>query len=166
MMRGPMTEPTPVPNEPGEGFRTRPAPITGPRMSSARTSTAHATATLDTNNVSDIALWRIDTGEYIRTISTGYRGVVSALAWRRDGEAIAAAVGLRPEIAGVLTTRKREILQLIAEGHTTKEIAALLHRSEKTIEGHRSRLMSQLGIRDVVGLVRYAIRIGLIPPDR
>lgn len=71
-----------------------------------------------------------------------------------------------PTPTDVLTARQREILQLIAEGHTTKEIAALLHRSEKTIEGHRSRLMSQLDIHDVVGLVRYAIRIGLIPPDR
>ena len=71
-----------------------------------------------------------------------------------------------PAPTDVLTARQREILQLVAEGHTTKEIAALLHRSEKTIEGHRSRLMSQLNIRDVVGLVRYAIRIGLIPPDR
>ena len=71
-----------------------------------------------------------------------------------------------PAPTDVLTPRQREILQLIAEGHTTKEIASLLHRSEKTIEGHRSRLMSQLDIHDVVGLVRYAIRIGLIPPDR
>lgn len=71
-----------------------------------------------------------------------------------------------PAPTDVLTARQREILQLIAEGHTTKEIAALLHRSEKTIEGHRSRLMNQLDIHDVVGLVRYAIRIGLIPPDR
>ena len=71
-----------------------------------------------------------------------------------------------PTPTDVLTPRQREILQLIAEGHTTKEIASLLHRSEKTIEGHRSRLMSQLDIHDVVGLVRYAIRIGLIPPDR
>ena len=71
-----------------------------------------------------------------------------------------------PAPMDVLTARQREILQLIAEGHTTKEIAALLHRSEKTIEGHRSRLMNQLDIHDVVGLVRYAIRIGLIPPDR
>ena len=71
-----------------------------------------------------------------------------------------------PTPTDVLTSRQREILQLIAEGHTTKEIASLLHRSEKTIEGHRSRLMSQLDIHDVVGLVRYAIRIGLIPPDR
>jgi len=71
-----------------------------------------------------------------------------------------------PNPADVLTSRQREILQLIAEGHTTKEIAALLHRSEKTVEGHRARLMQQLDIHDVAGLVRYAIRIGLIPPDR
>lgn len=71
-----------------------------------------------------------------------------------------------PHPADVLTSRQREILQLVAEGHTTKEIAALLHRSEKTIEGHRARLMQQLDIHEVAGLVRYAIRIGLIPPDR
>jgi DNA-binding NarL/FixJ family response regulator len=71
-----------------------------------------------------------------------------------------------PAPTDMLTSRQREILQLVAEGRTTKEIAALLHRSEKTIEGHRSRLMKQLDVRDVVGLVRYAIRIGLIHPDR
>jgi DNA-binding NarL/FixJ family response regulator len=64
-----------------------------------------------------------------------------------------------------LTSRQREILQLIAEGRTTKEIAALLHRSEKTIEAHRSRLMNQLDIHDLAGLVRYAIRIGLVSPE-
>jgi DNA-binding NarL/FixJ family response regulator len=71
-----------------------------------------------------------------------------------------------PNPADVLTARQREILQLVAEGRTTKEIAALLHRSEKTVEGHRARLMQQLDIHDVAGLVRYAIRVGLIPPDR
>jgi DNA-binding NarL/FixJ family response regulator len=65
-----------------------------------------------------------------------------------------------------LTPRQREILQLIAEGHTTKRIAALLHRSEKTIEAHRIRLMNQLDIHDVAGLVRYAIRIGLVSPEQ
>ncbi|HXG19182.1 MAG TPA: response regulator transcription factor [Methylomirabilota bacterium] len=64
-----------------------------------------------------------------------------------------------------LTPRQREILQLIAEGRTTKEIASLLHRSEKTIEAHRSRLMNQLDIHDLAGLVRYAIRIGLVSPE-
>lgn len=65
-----------------------------------------------------------------------------------------------------LTPRQREILQLIAEGHTSKQIAALLHRSEKTIEAHRIRLMNQLDIHDVAGLVRYAIRTGLVSSEK
>jgi DNA-binding NarL/FixJ family response regulator len=71
-----------------------------------------------------------------------------------------------PPLTDPLTPRQREILQLIAEGHTTKQIAALLHRSEKTIEAHRVRLMNQLDIHDVAGLVRYAIRIGLVSSDQ
>ncbi len=65
-----------------------------------------------------------------------------------------------------LTPRQREILQLVAEGRTTREIASLLHRSEKTIEAHRSRLMNELDIHDVAGLVRYAIRIGLVSSEK
>jgi DNA-binding NarL/FixJ family response regulator len=61
-----------------------------------------------------------------------------------------------------LTGRQREILQLIAEGRSTKEIAADLGISVKTIETHRSRLMERLDIHDVAGLVRYAIRAGLV----
>lgn len=61
-----------------------------------------------------------------------------------------------------LTARQREILQLIAEGCSTKEIAHRLHVSVKTVETHRAQLMERLGIRDIAGLVRYAIRIGLI----
>jgi DNA-binding NarL/FixJ family response regulator len=64
-----------------------------------------------------------------------------------------------------LTPRQREILQLIAEGHTTKEIAGQLSISVKTVEMHRAQLMDRLGIHDVAGLVRYAIRMGLIAPD-
>ena len=64
-----------------------------------------------------------------------------------------------------LTPRQREILQLIAEGRTTKEIAGLLAISVKTVEMHRSQLMERLDIHDVAGLVRYAIRIGLITTD-
>ena len=64
-----------------------------------------------------------------------------------------------------LTVRQREILQLIAEGHTTKQIAGLLHLSTKTVETHRSQLMDRLGIRHIAGLVRYAVRVGLVPPD-
>ncbi len=65
-----------------------------------------------------------------------------------------------------LTSRQREILQLIAEGHSTKEIATLLQVSTKTVETHRLQLMERLHIHDIPGLVRYAIRIGLVSSDR
>ena len=64
-----------------------------------------------------------------------------------------------------LSDRQREILQLIAEGKTTREIAGLLDISVKTVEGHRAQLMDRLDIRDVPGLVRLAIREGLVSPD-
>lgn len=62
----------------------------------------------------------------------------------------------------LITPRQREILQLIAEGKSTKEIADILYISTKTVETHRSQLMDRLDIHDVVGLVRYAIRIGFV----
>ena len=65
-----------------------------------------------------------------------------------------------------LTPRQREVLQLIAEGHGTKEIADRLCLSAKTVETHRAQLMERLGIRDVAGLVRYAIRAGIVSADQ
>ncbi len=65
-----------------------------------------------------------------------------------------------------LTPRQREILQLVAEGKSTREIAAMLHVSVKTVETHRAQLMERLEIYDVPGLVRYAIRVGMISPDK
>jgi DNA-binding NarL/FixJ family response regulator len=64
-----------------------------------------------------------------------------------------------------LTPRQREILQLIAEGKNTKEIAGTLEISVKTVEAHRLQLMARLDIHDVPGLVRYAIRSGLVSSD-
>jgi DNA-binding NarL/FixJ family response regulator len=64
-----------------------------------------------------------------------------------------------------LTPRQREVLQLIAEGCTNREIAHRLDISVKTVESHRTRLMNRLGIHDIAGLVRYAIRVGLIQID-
>jgi two-component system, NarL family, response regulator NreC len=64
--------------------------------------------------------------------------------------------------AAVLSLRERQVLQLIAEGKSTRAIGLLLHLSAKTIETHRSRLMHKLDIHEVAGLVRYAIRKGLI----
>jgi len=65
-----------------------------------------------------------------------------------------------------LTARQREILQLIAEGKSTKEIAYKLNVSIKTVETHRAALMQRLDIHDVAGLVLYAVRHGLISVDR
>jgi len=63
-----------------------------------------------------------------------------------------------------LTLREREVLQLIAEGHRTRQVAGLLNISVKTAESHRGQIMRKLGIHDTVGLVRYAIRHGLSTP--
>lgn len=71
---------------------------------------------------------------------------------------------MRSELSllGKLTPRQREILQLIAEGKSTKGIAKDLEISVKTVETHRAQLMDRLGIHDVAGLVRYAIRAGIV----
>ncbi len=63
-----------------------------------------------------------------------------------------------------LTPREQEVLKLIAEAHTNKEIGEILHLSAKTVESHRGNLLRKLGMRDRVELVRYAIRRGLIEP--
>ena len=65
-----------------------------------------------------------------------------------------------------LTGRQREILQLIAEGRNTKGIAEILKVSPKTIEYHRMKLMDCLNVHDVPGLVRFALRVGLIPQEK
>lgn len=63
-----------------------------------------------------------------------------------------------------LTPRERQVLQLVAEGKTTKEVAVVLGVSVKTAESHRTRLMEKLDIHETASLVRYAVRIGLIQP--
>lgn len=65
-----------------------------------------------------------------------------------------------------LTPRQTEIVQLIAEGHRNAEIATILGMSIKTVETHRTQLMARLDVHDVTGLVRYAIRVGLVPADK
>jgi DNA-binding NarL/FixJ family response regulator len=75
------------------------------------------------------------------------------------------SVGAQPDALASLTTRQREILQLVAEGRSSKEIAVLLDLSTKTVESHRGQVMARLGVHDVTGLVRFAIRAGLVSPD-
>ena len=64
-----------------------------------------------------------------------------------------------------LTPRQREVLRMIAERHTTKDIARNLNISAKTVESHRAKLMERLDIHDVAGLVHYAIKTGLVRID-
>jgi DNA-binding NarL/FixJ family response regulator len=65
----------------------------------------------------------------------------------------------------VLTPRQREVLQLVAEGLSTKQIAGRLGLGVKTVETHRTELMERLGIHGIAGLVRYAIRAGIVHPE-
>jgi len=62
----------------------------------------------------------------------------------------------------ILTPRKREILKMIAEGKTTKQIALMLGISTKTVESHRAQLMKQLGVQDIASLVKHALKLGLV----
>ena len=73
----------------------------------------------------------------------------------RDGDALPARA---------ITDREEEVLKLVAEGHSTREIAELVFISVKTVERHRSNILAKLGLRDRLELTRYAIRAGLIEP--
>ena len=63
-----------------------------------------------------------------------------------------------------LTPRERQVLQMVGEGRSTKDVATILGISAKTAESHRARLMRKLDIHEIAGLVRYAIRRGLVQP--
>jgi DNA-binding NarL/FixJ family response regulator len=75
---------------------------------------------------------------------------------------VEAYLNRKPLAAAELSPRERQVLQLVAEGKTTKEVAVALGVSVKTAESHRTRVMSKLDIHETAGLVRYAIRNGII----
>jgi DNA-binding NarL/FixJ family response regulator len=89
-----------------------------------------------------------------------YPGAVQALI--RDY--IARVQSGEEPVSDPLSRRESEVLKLIAEGHTAKEIAGLLVISEKTVDRHRANVLEKLGVRNRVDLTRYAIRRGLIAP--
>ncbi len=103
----------------------------------------------------ELALKSVMRGETYLTPAVSKRLVQEFL--QQDGEPV--------KSQSELTPRQREILQMIAEGHSTKEIAHRLELSVKTVETHRAAIMKRLDIHDVPGLVRYAIRAGLITTD-
>ena len=89
-----------------------------------------------------------------------YAGVMSTLV--RDVQERIRRGDRVPEAA--LTPREEEVVKLIAEGHSSKEIGAALHISLKTVERHRANVLAKLGMRDRTELTRYAIRAGLVEP--
>lgn len=102
-------------------------------------------------------------GDLVRAI----REVAAGGVYLSPGVSAAVAGAIRspgPLPEESLTPREREVLQLVAEGKTTKEIGTILGVSTKTADAHRTRLMHKLDIHDIAGLTRYAIRSGLIQP--
>lgn len=98
----------------------------------------------------------------IRAVARGERYLTPSMSYHLIEAFMRAERGERAGDSESLTPRQREILQLIAEGHSSREIGGLLHLSVKTVETHRSQLMQRLQIFDVAGLTRHAIRIGLV----
>lgn len=99
----------------------------------------------------------------IRAVADGQSYLTPAISRQVIDEYLSRTSG--PTRAVLLTPRQREVLQLIAEGRTSKEVAGLLGLSIKTVETHRAQMMQRLGVHDLPGLVRYAIREGLVSPD-
>ena len=103
-----------------------------------------------------------DVVDAIRAMHAGQR-YVSPLVEGAVGET--GGRGDKDDRLARLSTREREVLQLLAEGRTGSEIAQRLSLSPKTVETYRARLVEKLGIRDVAGLVRFAIQRGIISLD-
>mgnify|MGYP002624347507 CR=1 FL=1 len=106
------------------------------------------------------------TGELLRAIDavTTGQSYLSPSITQQVVDAIAHPDDSAPSGVSMLTDREREVLQLIAEGLSSKEIASVLGVSLKTVDSHRSNLMEKLDIHKVSGLVRFAIRAGLVEP--
>lgn len=97
----------------------------------------------------------------IRAVARGETYLSPPVSKRVVDEYVARTGGI-PDPLAALTPRQREILQLVAEGHTSKDIAQRLGLSYRTIETHRNQLMKRLGVTDLTGLVRFAVRSGLV----
>ena len=100
----------------------------------------------------------------VEVIDLVLRGAAFVSNTFRRGESAAAQCSARVDL-DALSAREREVLRLLAEGRRTQEIADLLGLGVKSVETYRSRLMEKLGIDNVAGLVRFAIRAGIIAPE-
>ena len=101
-------------------------------------------------------------GQAGAAIRAGAEDVILKTSTRGLEASISTAIAVR-RLLRALTDRQIQVLKLVAEGHRTREVAKRLGLSIKTVESHRGEVMKRLRIHDVVSLVRYAIRVGLIP---
>ena len=104
-----------------------------------------------------------NTDATVACIRAGAEDLITKTNLSRLAASITKAVQLRRPL-DKLTPRQIEVLRMAAEGHRTREIALRLKLSVKTVESHRGEIMTRLEIHDVVGLVRYAMRVGLVSP--
>jgi DNA-binding NarL/FixJ family response regulator len=104
----------------------------------------------------------VDAHATVQLLRAGAEDVVQRPGLERLGPAAESALSVRQRL-NLLSPRQRQVLMLVARGNTSPEIATRLNISVKTVETHRGELMKRIGARDVVGLVHYALRVGLVP---
>lgn len=134
----------------GSSSRTSSSPITRWHSSTVRPTTPLIIVTGHPNSDKTVACLRAGAEDLL------IKGNLGRLA-----AAITAAFDLRRPLEA-LTPRQIEVLRLVSEGHRTRDIASRLKLSVKTVESHRGEVMKRLEIHDVVNLVRYALRVGLV----
>ncbi len=98
----------------------------------------------------------------LKTVSRGERFLSPTVSWKLVKKYVVDGRHVEVKEKEKLSNREKEVLQLIAEGYTSSEIASMLKLSVKTVQAHRSRMMEKLDIHTIAGLTRHAIRIGLV----
>lgn len=98
----------------------------------------------------------------LKTVSKGERFLSPTVSWKLVKKYVVDGRNVEVKEKEKLSNREKEVLQLIAEGYTSSEIAGVLKLSVKTVQAHRSRMMEKLDIHTIAGLTRHAIRIGLV----
>ncbi len=104
----------------------------------------------------------VDEAAAVSCLRAGAEDLITKRNLGRLAPSIESALSVRSPLEK-LSPRQLEVLRLVSEGHTTRQIAQQLKLSVKTVETHRGEVMKRLGLHDVVSLVRYAIRVGLVP---
>lgn len=101
----------------------------------------------------------------VRQVAAGHRYLSAPLSERAIDSYVQRARRGKSDLYDTLTAREREVLQLAAEGHSSKEIASRLFISPRTAETHRANLMHKLGLHSLSDLIRYALRRGILPME-